>query len=262
MYRLYNHIFVLLLFRSFIIVFLFATISACSVKEIKTDSGLLNEGQKSFAKRRFDRSEELFKKLLDDHPDSKLRIYALMGLADSLYKSDKLQEASFQYREFSELYPVHRDAIKARFYKGMSEFNERKPADRDQSFTRNAIEEFKKIISNADYINSPFYEESKKKIEECRKTLAENVFFVGKFYFRTKSYQSVINRMHDLLNDYPGEPYEDEAIFNLAESYYREDSFRKALVEFKKLMEKYPRSFYANIARSRISGIESMGTIE
>jgi outer membrane protein assembly factor BamD len=231
----------------------------CSLKEAKTDFEILNEGQKNFANRKFDKSEELFRKLLDDHPDSKLRIYAMMGLADSLYRDDKFQEASYQYREFYDLYPVHSDAVKARFYKGMSEFNERQPADRDQTFTKNALEDFKRIVSNPDYANSPFYEESKKKIEECRKLLAENVFFIGKFYFRTASYQSVINRVHDLLGEYPGEPYEDEAMFYLAESYYKEDSLKKAMVEFRRLIEKYPDSVYTVTAKDRIADIESRG---
>jgi outer membrane protein assembly factor BamD len=228
----------------------------CSLKEAKTDYGLLNEGQKSFANGRFDRAEELFKKLLDSHPDSKLRTYAMMGLADSLYKANKFQEASFQYREFYELYPVHKDTVRARFYKGMSEFSEIKSPDRDQSPAKNAIEDFKKIVSNRDYLDSPFYEESRRKIEECRKMLAENVFLIGKFYFRTASYQSVINRINDLLEEYPAEPYEDEAMYYLAESYYREEGFKNALIEFQKLIEKYPHSLYVSIARGRIADME------
>jgi outer membrane protein assembly factor BamD len=231
--------------------------SSCSVKEAKTDFDLLNEGQKNFANRRFERAEENFKKLLDEHPDSKLRIYAMMGLADSLFRSDKFQEAAFQYKEFYELYPVHNDTLKARFYKGMSEFSEMKPADRDQTFTKNALEEFKKITSNPDYTNSLFYEVSKEKMGECNKTLAEHIFFIGEFYFRTASYQSVISRMNSLLAEYPGEPYEDEAIYYLAESYYREDSFKKALAEFERLKEKYPNSRYYNTATVRIADIET-----
>lgn len=230
----------------------------CSLKEAKTDFEILNEGQKYFANRKFDKAEEMFRKLLDEHPDSKLRIYAMMGLADSLYRDDKFQEASYQYREFYDLYPVHGDALKARFYKGMSEFNQIQPADRDQTFTKNSLDEFRRIVSNPDYAGSPFYEESKNKIEECRKLLAENVFFIGKFYYRTASYQSAINRMHDLLSEYPGEPYEDEAMFYLAESYYREESMKKAAVEFQRLAEKYPDSPYTVMAKDRIADIEKM----
>jgi len=237
--------------------FLFVT-GGCSVKEAKTDFELLNEGQKNFANRRFDRAEENFKKLLDDHPDSKLRIHAMMGLADSLFRADKFQEAAFQYKEFYELYPVHNDTLKSRFYKGMSEFSEMKPADRDQTFTKNALEEFKKIASNPDYANSRFYEVSEKKIEECNRVLAEHIFFIGKFYFRTASYQSVISRMNSLITEYPGEPYEDEAIYYLAESYYREESFKKALAEFERLKEKYPVSRYFNTATVRIADIENI----
>ncbi|MEK6589460.1 MAG: outer membrane protein assembly factor BamD [Nitrospinota bacterium] len=248
--KIFLNIFFILSLQFFII--------SCSLKEAKTDYELLNEGQKNFAKRKFDKSEELFKQLLDEHPDSKLRIYAMMGLADSLYKSNKFQEASFQYRDFYDLYPVHNNAVKSHFYKGMAEFNEVKPYDRDQTFTKNALSEFKKLTSNPDYINSPFYEESKQRLEKCRKILAENIFFIGRFYFRTSSYQSVINRMNDLLTEYPGEPFEDEAIFYIAESYYREDSFKKASEEFKKLIEKYPGSVYVTTAKSRIAEIETV----
>jgi len=242
---------------SFIASLLFV-MNSCSVKEAKTDYELLNEGQKNFANRRFEGAEENFRKLLDEHPDSKLRIHAMMGLADSLYRSDKFQEASFQYKEFYELYPVHEDALKARFYKGMSEYSEIKPPDRDQTFTKNAVDEFKRIGSNPDYANSQFYEISKEKIDECRKLLAEQMFLIGKFYFRTASYQSVINRMNNLLSEYPAELYEDEAIYYLAESYYREDSFKKALIEFQRLKEKYPNSRYSGIATARIADIKNV----
>src|SRR3990167_5392047 len=85
---------------SFLFFAAFFILNDCSLKEAKTDYGLLNEGQKSFANGRFDRAEELFKKLLDGHPDSKLRVYAMMGWQDSFFKPTRFKKQLFNTGSF------------------------------------------------------------------------------------------------------------------------------------------------------------------
>ncbi|HJO57284.1 MAG TPA: outer membrane protein assembly factor BamD, partial [Nitrospinaceae bacterium] len=99
---------------------------------------------------------------------------------------------------------------------------------------------------------SQFLESAKAKQIECEFKLAQNVFEIGKFYYRTGSYQSAIIRLKNLVAEHPKHKHLDEAMFLIAESYYHEQSFDEASVSYKELLKRYPRSRFSIQAKSRL----------
>ena len=83
--------------------------------------------------------------------------------------------------------------------------------------------------------------------------LARNILYIGHYYFGVGAYQSVINRMDELLKNYPEQKFLDEAFFLLGESYLKEGNRKNAYIAFKNLIQKFPKSSYKADARNRLA---------
>ena len=88
--------------------------------------------------------------------------------------------------------------------------------------------------------------------------LAQNIFEIGKFYFRTGSYQSAINRLKSLMVKYPAHSYVAEAEFLLAESYFHEQNFIKARDHYNIVLRKHPRTEFAKQARLKLRELRKL----
>jgi len=229
------------------------TICACfSTPEKKTESAqeLIKEGIKEIKLSSSTQARAAFQQVLEDFPDSKERIQALLLLGRTHYVDREFEEAKFHFQKFTELYPMHSQSDRAQFFKAMSDYRMIDLASRDQTHTQEALEGFKELINR--FPKSQFLDDAKKKQKECELKLAQNVLEIGKFYYRIGSYQSAINRLKSLIIEHPQHNFLDEAIFLIAESYYHEQNFDEASVSYKELLKKYPRSRFKIQAKSRL----------
>ncbi|MBI5427941.1 MAG: outer membrane protein assembly factor BamD [Nitrospinae bacterium] len=214
---------------------------------------LLQQGIKQAQARNYQEASASFKQLLEDYPDSQERVAALLRLADTLYLRKEYEEAKFNYQKFIELYPAHPQVDRAHFYRAMCDYRMTEIAVRDQTQARNAIEQFDKLIDA--FPKSPYRQQAILKKKECVEKLARNMFEIGKFYYRNGSYQSAIKRMISLLEQYPGQAFNDEAMYLLAESYYNEQNREMAEKSYSQLIQQYPRSVFVKDARERLKSL-------
>ena len=98
------------------------TVCAClSASEKKPASAqeLINEGIKEIKLNSGVRAKAAFQQVLEDFPDSKERIQALLLLARTYYTDKEFEEAKFHFEKFIELHPAHNQADRAYFFKAM-----------------------------------------------------------------------------------------------------------------------------------------------
>lgn len=241
------HIFLL------IAIFLLAGCTSTNKKINRSPRELIAEGKLQIKIKSYNKAKELFKQLLEDYPDSKERVQALLFLANTNYLDDQYEEAKFHYQKFIELYPANKFVDRAYFYKAMSDFKMREIATRDQTNTIAALEGFEDTIKR--FPNSPLHAKAVKKKNECLSILATSEFEVGKFYYRTGAYQSAISRLKSLRETYPNQGFADEAIFLIAESYLEEENYSEAKENFIELLKKYPKSEFSLEARIRLKAL-------
>ena len=86
----------------------------------------------------------------------------------------------------------------------------------------------------------------------------QNIFEIGKFYFRTGSYQSAIIRLKSLMVEYPTHSYVAEAEFLLAESYFHEQNYSKARDHYKIVLQKHSRTEFAKQARIKLIELKKL----
>ena len=132
----------------------------------------------------------------------------------------------------------------------MSDFKVMDIALKDQASTKSALESFELLINN--FPNSRYKQPAVEKRDICLNSLARNIMEIGRYYFRTGSYQSAIVRLQSLTEKYPNHANKDEALFLMAESYFNSQNFSKARRKYHKLLKEHPQSLYAKEARSRL----------
>ncbi len=243
-------------FSSFLtLVFVVTLFSGCTTTKEKTYSAsqLLQQGKRLAKKKDTEEAKTKIQLLLEDYPDSKERTAATMLLADIHYSGQEYEEAKFHYHKFIELYPAHQFVDRAHFYKAMTSFKLTDLASRDLNPVNSALEEFEHF--EQDFPKSSYIKKVQKKIKQCLDILAQNMFEIGKFYFRTGSYQSAILRLKRFEVEYPNHSYTIEAEFLLGESYYREQNYPAASTYFIRVIKNSPRSEFGKEARLRLKAM-------
>jgi outer membrane protein assembly factor BamD len=236
-----------------IAIFLLSGCTSTSTKKNLPPGELIVAGKQQIKLKSYNKAKGYFQQLLEDYPDSRERVQALLFLANTNYLDDEYEEAKFHYQKFIELYPANKFVDRAYFYKAMSDFKMREIATRDQTNTIAALEGFEDTMKR--FPNSPLHAKAVKKKKECLSILATSEFEVGKFYYRTGAYQSAISRLNSVRETYPNQGFADEAIFLIAESYLEEENYSEAKKNFIELVKKYPKSEFSLEARIRLKAL-------
>ncbi|MBM3297479.1 MAG: outer membrane protein assembly factor BamD [Candidatus Aminicenantes bacterium] len=238
---------------------LLSVFSACKKKapeltpeQTASDEILFKLGEQTM-KKDPEKARLYMRQVIDSFPKSFYAQRAKLAIANSYF--DKGDEASMilaaaEYREFISLYPYSPSASFAQFRLGMTHFKKALIPGRDQTKTRLALAEFKKVT-----IQYPLSEETKqaqKKIVECEERLAEHEFIIGRFYYKRGSYKAAIGRLTAILTTYPSYPKQEEVYFCLADSYFLSGKREESLPFFTKLVSDYPQGRWAKKSQERL----------
>ena len=148
----------------------------------------------------YKKAQEYFLRLKEEYPLHDLAILAEVGIADSMYSDKEYAEAENAYSDFVTLHPVNENVPYAIYQLGMCHYNQIGAFDRDQTETIKAKKEWEKLV--ASYPESKFSTMAGKLIRECKQKLAEQEFYVGRFYLRQKKYQAALSRFERVARDY------------------------------------------------------------
>lgn len=165
-----------------------------------TPDGLYQQAVEYYQDGSYKKSVEIFQRLKEEYPLSKLAILAEMGIADSYFSGKDYFEAELAYREFLNLHPTNENLSYVMYQIGMCHFNQILTVDRDQSETFKALKEFERLTAR--FPSSKFSFMAEKMIRECKKILGEQEFEVGEFYFNIKQYRAALRRFEKIVRDY------------------------------------------------------------
>src|SRR4029078_3293987 len=111
--------------------------------------------------------------ILDSYPQSNLRPEAKLGLADSYLGEDTSESMTLavnEYRELLTFYPTNDRADYAQFKLGMTHYKQMRSSQRDQTQSKNAVEQFETFVER--YPNSALMPEGKEKLREAKNRLS------------------------------------------------------------------------------------------
>jgi outer membrane protein assembly factor BamD len=149
--------------------------------------------------------------------------------------------AAESYSLFTRLHPNSEKLDYAYYRSGLAyEKQLPKSIDRDLSMMNNAQENFAMVYRR--FPESPYAEMAKAKYDEIRARGAKKDMYVGKFYFKRGQYRAAIPRFLEILQEFPGLGYDEEALERTAIAFHRLGDKEKAQGAAQLMQEKFPNS--------------------
>ncbi|HSB73560.1 MAG TPA: outer membrane protein assembly factor BamD [Candidatus Methylomirabilis sp.] len=216
----------------------------------RSDQDLLRSAEAQLQRNRYEDARKDLQRLMNQYPDSDLVSAARLASAKTLYLERKYDESRAEYQRFLDLHPQHDRADEAHYYLAMTYFRQSDTADRDQSFTRKALDEFEVLLTQMP--DSQYVGDARERSSVCRRKLAEKEVYVGTFYFTRGNYAAAAGRFTAMLAQYSGAGFDDQALYYLGESLWQLEQKTEARAAFQRLIQDHSQSDWAPPAARRL----------
>ncbi|MFW6160192.1 MAG: outer membrane protein assembly factor BamD [Acidobacteriota bacterium] len=222
-----------------------------------SDEALFKMGEQHL-KKDPEKARLYLRQVIDSFPKSFYAQRAKLAIADSYFNQGdegSMIIAASEYREFISLYPYSPSAAYAQYQIAMTYYEKVLKPGRDQTKTKQALEEFKKVVTN--YPLSEEAEMAEEKIKDCEERLGQHYLSIAELYYKMGALKAAISRLLEIISDYPNFSEMDKVYYYLGDSYYKGKNNEQALPYLTKLVSDYPNSKYADDAQELIKKIES-----
>lgn len=224
-----------------------------------SDQIIWEAGQKALEKKQYEGARQHFKRIVDGFPQSEFGPSARLALGEAYFReggSANYVLGVSAYRDFLTIYPSHPRSDEAQFQVAEGFFAQRNGPDRDQTPTRQALEEYERLLEL--YPTSPRVALARERIVVCRQSLARAEFIAGYFYQRTrKACRSAMFRYEGLLKNYPDFEDIDQVMLRLAQCLAVSGRNAEALPQLGRLIEEFPDSRFLGEAQKLKEQLEA-----
>jgi outer membrane protein assembly factor BamD len=250
------------------IAFLAIIISSCSEyqKAIKSDdvgvkypvaTKLYEAGKYSKAIKLFEQIAPVYK----GKPQAEKLFYMY---AQSLYKTKQLYTAGYQFEVFASSYPKSQYIEEASFLSAKCYSALSPRYSLDQVDTDKAITKLQDFIDT--YPNSTYLPEANTLVKELRGKLEKKAFEIAKQYNTISDYKAALVALDNFINDYPGTPYKEDALYYKLNSAYQlainsvpskmEQRLNEAKSSYSSLLKSKPETKYKKQADEMLAKID------
>ena len=171
--------------------------------------------------------------------------------------------AAYHFNNFVQTYPSSKYAEEMQFMHSYCYYLDSPIFSLDQTNTLDAIEKFQLFINK--FPKSNRVEEANRLIDELRLKVEAKAFNNAKQYYNTENYKSANVAFENLLKDFPGTSYAEEALFlTLKATYIYADKsietkqierYKAAQESYLKLIDAFPQSRYLREAEKIYSNV-------
>jgi len=167
------------------------------------------EGLDEFTHAEYSSALKIFREIQERFPFSSYSLMAELKSADCQYYLGHYTEAISAYEDFAKNHPTNEAIPYIYFQIGMCHFRQIDTIDRDPGSATDAETAFEKLVRL--YPASPYTEEARARIKDCRDFLAGHELYVARFYMKTEKTEQSITRLEYLLDNYPDSSVAPEA---------------------------------------------------
>jgi outer membrane protein assembly factor BamD len=170
-------------------------------------------------------------------------------LAESYFNNRRYLLAASEYERYAQFHPNSPRREEADYKRALSYYNLSPRYRLDQSYTYQAIENFRLLLSR--FPNSEYADEAAEYISELRSKLAHKSYNAGEFYKRTSRFEAAAVYFDIVIDNYPETSWAELALVDQMESYilYAENSiaarqaerFEMALESYETYLQLFPR---------------------
>ncbi len=164
----------------------------------------------------------------------------LLKRGEAHFVKEEYAEAQKEFQQFLTFYPSHRMASFGQYQIGMSAYAQVNSPDRDPEPIARAIAAFQQVITL--YPESPYVDDSQKKILILIRKEGEHQFQIGRFYHQQGAYPVAIRRLQTALAKGVEGKIREEALYVLGRAYLQSGDADRAKETFTTLVTQHPTS--------------------
>lgn len=203
----------------------------------------LAKGKELMEEGKYRQAREYLVHAFEVEPNSAGGREALLLAADAYYLAgglDNYVRAEARYRDFQTRFPTSERAAYVQYQIAMSLVQRMKKPDRDQTTSRDALEEFQNLAQL--YPTSEYAERAQEQIQRVRDNLAAHEMLVGRFYMRYGNLDGATARLEYALENYPEFGETDRVLFYLGMTHRKAEREEESRQVFERLQQEYPDS--------------------
>ena len=194
--------------------------------------------------------------LINTYPDSEYLAKAKLAIADSYFKesgSANITQAIAGYKDFIVFFPFLPEAAYAQMQVAMANYNEMPKADRDNTHTKMAEEEFQIFLQK--YPKDPLAPKAEQRLREVQEVLAEGQFRIGYYYYIKGDPRAAAGRLAPLVQRYPLYSKSDDALWMLGDIFEKAEKKQFAGWYYSRIARNYPLSKHAQQAKDKLKAM-------
>jgi outer membrane protein assembly factor BamD len=238
-----------------------AFLSGCASKEVSESNSAeaaFNSALEFENDERYEEALAKFNEVKNKHPYSRYAVESELHIADIQYKRESYIEAQTAYQLFKDFHPKNPKIDYVTYRLAMSYFMQLPPtADRDLTPATKAIQFFDEVINS--YPTSEYVKDAKAKKAEAIHMLAQKEDYIGNFYFIRDMYESAQRRYEGLLDKYPNQGFDEEALYRAGVSAYEAGNNDKGKEHLEDLLKRFPNGDWVSKAKSALEKYGSRG---
>ncbi|MGE5414841.1 MAG: outer membrane protein assembly factor BamD [Syntrophomonadaceae bacterium] len=214
---------------------------------------LFEKGKALIAKKKYDQGRKYLNYVFETYPNETVGREALLLVADSYFQQKSAAsytEARYRYRDYLNRYPGAPNRDYARYQFAFCYDKEHETSDRDQTATREAIEQYRALIR--EFPDSGYSGAARERIRRLTDLLAEHDFGVGYFYLRKGSTAAALSRFVQVEQRFPDYGGKDKLFYYQAQALQRLGRNGEAVAYYNRVLEEFPQSDFAKKARREI----------
>lgn len=216
----------------------------------KPKEQLFEKGKALIERKKYEQGRKYLTFVFETYPNDPLGRDALLMVADSFFKqggTTGYTEARFRYRDYLNRYPGASRRDYARYQFALTYDKEIENPDRDQTSTREAIDQYRALIR--EYPTSGFAGAARERVRVLSDLLAEHEFSVGYFYMRKGAPAAALARFTELEQRYPEYGARDKLLFYSARVLEKLGRREEADRYYGRVITEFPDSEFARKAR-------------
>lgn len=221
-----------------VIVLLALLLGACSylsskneVDETATWSAqrLYQEAKEALDGGNYQQAVRYFERLEARYPFGRYAQQAQLEIAYAYYREGEAASAIAAADRFIKMHPNHPNVDYAYYLKGvvnfvedqniLTRFSNQNPAERDPRSMRDSFAAFKDLVQR--YPDSKYAPDAIARMKWLVNALASHEVHVARYYMRREAFVAAANRAQYVLENYPGTPATEEALYIMGAAYDR-----------------------------------------
>ena len=213
---------------------------------------LFEKGKELLARKKYEDGRKYLNHVFETYPNETMGRESLLLVADSYFAQKSTTgytEARYRYRDYLNRYPGAPRRDYARYQFALCYDKEHEKPDRDQTATREAIDQYRSLIR--EFPDSGYAGAARERVRQLTDLLAEHDFGIGYFYLRKGSTAAALSRFTVIEQRFPDYGAKDKLFYYEAVAMERLGRKDEAKRYYERIVQEFPQSDYARKARSR-----------